>query len=341
MKPKAFIFIVLISAIVPSIVLLSINIVVDPYNEFGYRNIARLPLVETVRLEKIRLIESKHTKSISLILGSSRMMEISPSVFGDRGFNYSVNSAMPEDFLAQIRWLDNKGIKIDRIVIGVDFNMFNGSIPVDPRLISARQLFAFVRNEPAIQRLAKLGRNDHIISDFWRKYLSRRMLDDSIAAIRANILGFSEVTDTLANGMLLRKRDLETRAAYGWKIDEGIDLTAYMDEKFSNYVHLSNERFELFQKSADLLEKMGASVWLVLTPYHPIVLEKIYSDKQLSERFTELKNALFEMAKKDKWTFVDATELKSIRCSKDEMWDIVHLMPECSVKLVETIMSGD
>jgi hypothetical protein len=333
MQPKRYIALGLAVAVLPLLALSAINILVDPYNELGFRRVAPVPLVESSRTQKLRLLTERNGKPDAIVFGSSRMMEVDPGLLGKSGFNLSVDSAMPEDLYALTRWLESQD-RMPRVAfIGIDFNMLNPSIRPDARLRSALPLFRLVRDNPAFEPLAVDEAEKRIIGKFWRKYLARKMLLDSLRAIDINVRKRKPQTDTRDDGMLVRTRDLATRAQAGWKFDPSERMEAYIAEKFTGYSELSAERIALLDQTFDVLSRHNVKVILVLTPYHPALLRKIHARPELVQRLTEVRRLLQVAARDRSWRYLDATEIQSIPCQPKEMWDLIHLMPECALRL--------
>ena len=91
MTAQHYISIVLLTGLVPTVVLLGLNLLVDPYNELGIRLVPQ-PLVETSRTEKISLLQQARKRPELMIFGRSRTMELNPKRFPVSAFNMAVNS---------------------------------------------------------------------------------------------------------------------------------------------------------------------------------------------------------------------------------------------------------
>lgn len=334
MNPIRYFAIAISVVAVPLVLAFSVNVIVDPYNEFGHRALPR-PLVEESRLEKIRLFEiAKHNPSL-VILGSSRVMEIDPSLNDTPGFNMGVNSALPEDFLALVTWLETNRSIPKEMWIGIDFDAFNGNIPTDPRLVSTPPLYALIRDLPEVARLRNRQVRRNIIDSFWRKYLSRRMFLDTLKTIAVNLSNLPKHSDFMANGLLERRSDLRKRAEQGWKFEATQEVLApYLAEKFTGYDRLSPNRIAILERALRILARHDVRVTLLLTPYHPALRRHIEQDPNLRMRMAEVRALMIGLARTYNARFFDATDIATIPCSVDEFWDAVHLMPECTAHLM-------
>jgi hypothetical protein len=98
------------------------------------------PVALDSRKEKLRLFESfRHTRAVEgIVFGSSRTMGISPSELqaqtGQCYFNFCVDSARAEDYLAIYRWVRSRGIEPKTILIGLDVEALHNDDQQDERL---------------------------------------------------------------------------------------------------------------------------------------------------------------------------------------------------------------
>ncbi|QDU09740.1 hypothetical protein V202x_31320 [Gimesia aquarii] len=65
-----------------------------------------------------------------------------PLFFGHDFFNFGVNSAMPEDYLAILRYYEECcGQPPKRVILGIDIYSFTDTLPMDYRLANCPELF--------------------------------------------------------------------------------------------------------------------------------------------------------------------------------------------------------
>jgi hypothetical protein len=117
---------------------------VDPRGEFGA---ARFPVVELdARAEKMRLFQAFREDAVpaGLILGSSRSMKLRPRALeqaaGAPFFNFAVDNARAEDYLAIYRWVREQGVAVRYLVIGLDVEALHDDDRPDPGLVRNREL---------------------------------------------------------------------------------------------------------------------------------------------------------------------------------------------------------
>ena len=112
--------------------------VVDPDSEYGTGKFP--PPLANARQTKQKAFKSfAATHNVEgLILGSSRSMQMEPALAekltGYQFFNFSVQNAMVEDYLAIYRWVLAQGANPKLLVIGVDVEALDPADKIDVRL---------------------------------------------------------------------------------------------------------------------------------------------------------------------------------------------------------------
>ena len=92
------------------------------------------------RTEKMRLFQTcrQAGEITGLVLGSSRAMKLRPADLdrdtGLRFFNFAVDSACAEDYLAIYRWAVAQGARPKLLVLGLDIEALHDNDPLDGRL---------------------------------------------------------------------------------------------------------------------------------------------------------------------------------------------------------------
>ena len=117
---------------------LGLALVVDPRGDFGTGMFPCVALDS--RRDKMRLFEDYNRRGAvhGIVLGSSRSMLLSCSKLGAnsklRWFNFSVDSARTEDYLAIYRWVRNRDSRLGRLIIGLDVEALHDHCEMDSRL---------------------------------------------------------------------------------------------------------------------------------------------------------------------------------------------------------------
>ena len=139
---------------------------VDPDSEYGTGKFP--PPLANARETKQRMFKAFAAthKVEGLILGSSRSMQLEPDLAkqltGYTFFNFSVQNAMVEDYLAAYRWVLAQGADPKLLVVGVDVEALDPADKIDQRLLHNETLMTALQGtSPArFQRIAStIGRS--------------------------------------------------------------------------------------------------------------------------------------------------------------------------------------
>ncbi len=339
MAARRYIIIILLTGLIPILILFGMNLLVDPYNELGIR-LVPYPLVETSRTEKVGLLQRSKVRPELIIFGSSRAMELNPNRFPVSAFNFAVNSALPEDLLAQVFWLEEYQLLPRKALVMVDFYVFNGTVHTDARLESSRFLYNRIADLPDVQELSRGAVRPEVITPFWVKYISRQMAGDAWKAVKINFRGDKRSVGFMNDGLLVRVRDLEQRERSGWSFDEQVKIASYSTEKYTGYEDLSAARIRVLEQAFDIMHRHGVELVLGLTPFHPALQRYIQDEPVLARRLVEVKSLLQRLAGRYSAPFLDYSDIRSFHCTPGQMWDVIHLMPECADLLVKDVITS-
>ncbi|VAW73824.1 hypothetical protein MNBD_GAMMA12-3696 [hydrothermal vent metagenome] len=108
------------------IILASINYLIDPYQIF-HTNILLPSSTSNERFNKVEYLLKNKQKYNSFLLGSSRMGVFHPQWFNYKGYqfyNLSVFSGDAKDSLQMLTLLKKKGVKVKKVVVGLDLFPF-------------------------------------------------------------------------------------------------------------------------------------------------------------------------------------------------------------------------
>lgn len=108
---------------------------IDPRGQFGTHIFPTVTL--DARSDKMALFRAYEARGPvqGLVLGSSRSMKIDPAALsrdsGLRFFNFTVDVARAEDYLALYRWTRAQGAPLKRVLIGLDVEaLHNDDVPI-------------------------------------------------------------------------------------------------------------------------------------------------------------------------------------------------------------------
>lgn len=233
---------------------------VDPQGYFGT---GLFPvLIQDARREKIRLYHAYAAAGPvgGLVLGSSRSMKLEPpllsSLSGRRVFNFGVESARAEDYLAIYRWVRSQGGHPRIVVVGLDVEaLHNDDVPETPFEFNEDLQYAWRGSD---SRRAAVFR---AVKKYKRSLGASRLID--VGKSMAIAIGFVRQTPATlldADGYLRYLR---------WKPESLATCNEAMFARFRNMAGLSPVRRSALAQLIDEARADGAVVKLWLTPLHP------------------------------------------------------------------------
>jgi hypothetical protein len=289
------------------------NYLIDPLSINKNQLLGFKKVVQTFRDKKV--IAEKNLDNIdNIVLGSSRSMKINPKdinkFLGGNTFNFSVNSALPEDYYGILLYLEKIGKVPKNIIIGFDFYILNDRLNYDKRFISNKEL-NFISTSNA---------KDNLLTN----YLNIDTLNLSINTIYHNIAGMKKGNgfDT-DNGFLnwRKKDDLFEGASYRHLKKIKADSRRYFDNKYSHerYDKLSIERIKYLKEIKDFAKKHNITLYTYLTPVHCYHLAKIKNHKLLGNTLTK-----FKLFLSTQFNYVDFMTQNKVNCKDGNYYDAVH-----------------
>jgi hypothetical protein len=264
----------------------------------------------------------------TVVVGSSRLMEVSSELSGEPVLNLSVSGASVEDIYALgLGGLATTGA--GRVVIGLDPWLVNESAAQE-RWRALESNFRFWESHLTMSRpLGPVGPGG-ISSD-----------GDSLSVI-ANVFLTVNVSGTRLVSLDGRPGFFDKKAQDGAHIPSlassnrteaeiiaGFpDLISYAGmDAFS----LSIERLDAVRNLISYLTSNDIDVTLVLTPYHPL----LYSEfSTIGNGFVEAEGAFREIASDTEVTLVGSYDPAVSSCSQSEFYDGMHPTAACMAKVL-------
>lgn len=132
---KSIFFIFLLAFIVWS-PLFYFNVIIDPYGVF-FKSDIKFSRTANKRHIKIKHLLKNSDKYDSFIFGSSRVNYFDPEKMkGGRFYNMTYSGGLPFEHLQDIRYLLYNGIKIKKVIIGIDFySLLRNPVESDANLV--------------------------------------------------------------------------------------------------------------------------------------------------------------------------------------------------------------
>lgn len=258
-----------------------INFLVDPLSEteFNLFNIEKIG-------KDSRAIKVEQVKSINeidnIVIGSSRSMKINPELvskyLGGTTYNFSVGSAMPEDYLGIVKYLIRINKIPKNIIFGFDFFILNDNIPVSESFINEKEL------------------NFLNIPDSGINFFT---LDKFLLSIKNILFTFDKdkSKDYFTNlGFEVSKKNEKEIKEKRYNFEDNIKKSTneYMIRYYSrmNYSSLSQKRVKYLQELFNMLEKFNITYYVFLTPVHAYHYNKIIDSKKLNITLNNYKQFL-------------------------------------------------
>jgi len=258
---------------------------VDPRGDFGGRTFPRVTLDS--RMEKMRLFEAYAAAGNigGLILGSSRSMKIDPKELepwlGARFFNFSVDSARAEDYLAIYRWARRHGGHFRYLIIGLDVEALHDDDVRDPRLQDNYNLVAELRNDPRGPRVP-----DKAVETLrqYRGVFTATYVADMARSVDRYLRPTAHAapaTDFAADGLVHYRRLEQERAAKAFDLERQIlDSLPEYANRFRGMQDLSPTRRASLEQVIREARADGTTVKVWLTTLHPLTVR--YLDQRTS-----------------------------------------------------------
>ncbi|HEY3377199.1 MAG TPA: hypothetical protein VGL77_06845 [Armatimonadota bacterium] len=264
----------LISLACCAIAYLALVVLVDAHGDF---HTGLFPvIIQDSREQKMALFRQASAQGINgIILGSSRSMKLRPDelrrLTGQRFFNFAVDNAKTEDYLAIYRWVRAQGVHPKCIIIGLDIEaMHNDDIP-DTRLVRNAVLYREVTGtRPWIPQL---DASEQVLTRC-KQTFTNTYLADTLKSVRLRLrhADSKPISGFEADGYLRYYR-WEWEKAHG-TFNLKAELTQSTAE-YSRRLHgmraLSSTRERYLETLLSEARADGASIVIWLTNLHPQV----------------------------------------------------------------------
>lgn len=311
-----------------------VNALVDPLGEwFG----ALPPLTKTTRQVRVEQIEA-YEPIKTIVLGSSRSMQISSAHLGDPGasgfYNASVYSGMANDYVATVRYVLShpKHKTLERVVIGVEVCSFHGSREIDDRLARNESLSTHLQKQ-RLEQLAWGWKRFEKLFSYETFKLSKRSITYALTEYPEppEVYLDDGTIDYVAWDEQLARGEYDLKSA----VDKSI--TEYK-LRHSGFDHIGVGHKASLIELAKLLKERDIELIVFTTPIHPRV-EKVLRDRTAySQTSEELVAFLAEASKEHEFKFVDTFELATFGGEAELFYDGVHVRPENLERLVKFVM---
>lgn len=246
---------------------------VDPYNKFGNNLFGfETKAVDFARQNKFNQVEHSKVDYTAFLMGSSSahryMTKEINRLSGLVSYNYSTQSATPEDYISMTRHILTK-FKPKLILLSMDFEVLNENTKTDDMFYSS-PLKKFLKEIPAEDLKAPL------LND---SYLTLEAIGDSVKVIWVNLFGEAR-HPYLEHGDHI----FESRA-------KTIQITQY---SYPNYT-FSKRRIEYLKTIKEMGDKNGFKVLAFTSPLSYEHIMRINQDPELKAKHAEFKALLVDI----------------------------------------------
>ena len=264
-----------------------------------------------------------------LVMGSSRIMQISNDNFNEQILNLSVSGASIQDQITIIEMAIEK-FNPEHILLGADpwlFNKHNNQT----RWKSIQKEYQL-----AISNINLMNKKDKILSSidieknyfFYEHFLDKFYNFLNIRKLEIELGKNSN--DNLSTDILLKDGSSVNRKQ---DIKNNIKPTV-IDYSLEKYV-FSNDYYKIYKTFIEYLQKThNKEVILVLSPYYLPSYELTIKEKPF---YLELEKKFIELSKETNIQIIGSYNPLLTTCSVDEFFDSLHPKPSCMKKITEQI----
>ena len=306
---------------------------VDPRGDFGT---GVFPLVvRESRAEKMRLLRDfPHVRDLQgLILGSSRSMELAPERLrarsGRRFFNFGVDSARAEDYLAIWRWVRAQNVHPALLIVGLDIEALHDDDVPENGLLANREL----------QR-ALTGRDDPWVRfRTYKRAFTPTYITDALESLRRWAGPPHPPRYFYEADGLLRNTDIEAQRAAGT-----FDFTqripgcfAIYVARFQNMAALSPQRKRDLETLIAEQHAAGGRTIVWLTPLHPATVAHLEGRTQYRRLLTQTRQYLDELRETTPVATFDFSEPRLYGGTTTDWDDCAHTSPIESARIASAL----
>jgi hypothetical protein len=295
-----------------------LNFLVNPQGLYATHYFPQL--LWGARPQKVAMLESVRPAPHALIMGSSRIMNLSPAELqrftGLAAFNAGVDSAKAEDFYILLRYaVERAHLQPQLLIVGCDVEAFHNQEPVHYYLQQPSVLSSFLWRREA---------------RYWRWHVFTKLL-----SYEETELSIISLYKTLrSEKMTFSHVESDGRTSYDeWdkeraegRLDQQREIAATIERfspRYDQYTRLSEERLEYFDAMLQYAHQHHIAVVVFLTPMHPLV-EAGLNPHGYEARKSEVTAALERMSAKWGAHFYDFSSPQSFGGDLSRFYDGVH-----------------
>lgn len=273
-----------ITSIITFTILYGMILAIDPYNKLGNNLFGfETKAVDFARVNKFNQVEYSNKNYTAFVMGSSSAHRYSTkelnNLTGLISYNYSTQSATPEDFLAMTRHI-LKRYKPKLFLISLDFEVLNQRVKTDEMFFAS----------PLKDYLNEVPEENKTNSFFNNSYLTLEALGDSFKVIWVNLFG-------KANHAYLEDGDHVVGP-----LSKEVKIVQYSGGPYI----FDTQRIEYLKTIKHLCDLNGVKIIAFTSPLSLDHLKRIEEDQELKLKLSEFKNVLVNIFG-EVWDFQNET----------------------------------
>jgi hypothetical protein len=311
----------------------ALSLLVDPLGGFGTGLLP--PIIAADRDYKTTLYRRLPAPPQVVVIGSSRSKTIRPvcitEITGESAFNFGVNGAVAEDYLAIFRWLEqDPRSAMHLVLLGVDPEAFQESEDPHRALEDSRVLRGLVSGS------ARQHRWTAVAQDLW----STQAFLAALRSLKYAILGPGEIASTIlaADGVEEYPRNEAGLKAGRFPQAERVsESIAGIVPRYANFPRLSPHRLDILKTLIQEADSAHVEIVAFIPPVHP-ELERATSGGDLPGRSRDLADTLKSLAQAGKLRYIETRELADFGGDSTLYYDALHFMPGNADRLVASLL---
>ena len=267
-----------------------------------------------------------------LIIGSSRIMQISNENFDEQVINLGVSGASIEDHIS-ITMMALEKFNIERIILGADpwlFNKNNNQLrwkSISKEYNLAKKIILSQSEKRNIIHRFEENKNYHFYESFLEKIynkLNNRNLSFDLFLKNKNIItkNYIQRDGKRIYGKKRNKEELQVR-----KINYSMDKYEF-----------SNENYTLYKDFIKYLKNIRKKeVIILMSPYHFPSYELTIKTKPY---YYELESKIKELSKSTNIKFLGSFDASNVSCFENEFRDYMHPDDKCMIKITNKLLEN-
>lgn len=289
--------------------------------------------VYSTKMNERRFIKNRifyeNLKPKILVIGSSRIMQISNENFTEQVFNLAVSGASIEDHIA-ITSMALEKFDVDKILLGADpwlFNRYNNQIRWKALFDEYQSSFANINSQEKKYKILKKEPSNSNFN-FYEKtlegfynILNIRRLDLEIKNNEMNLITKAHI---LRDGKRVYNKEIKQKKFNPQVVEYSVERYEFSEENYEIYKSFIEYLSSVYKKE----------VILVLSPYQLSSYELTIQKKPF---YLDLEKKFKRLSKETNVQIIGSYNPLSIPCDKNDFYDSMHPKETCMFKVTNQI----